>query len=249
MPSRNRAVDSDSSVARQTMYQCIVCEEWFHENCTSLSDHNILDSEDFDDFVCSACVLAHPILQDYISSTGFATLVPRNVLRDPATIAAGLVVHKDLPEAEKDSPWDLILVGLPSIEHDGPCVDLSETQTNPNDRSEARSKGETESNNGTQQKTLTATDGETISEVVASAEARSSERQQCTAPNHAPQKYLKPGGGAVDLDTLKELQGADLSEKPANHKAPRLDLFMGHNFRSRICRCAQVCCISVRPSF
>lgn len=76
----------------ETMFQCLVCEDWFHETCTSLrprgeertqgkddvghgDDHDddddrhpppLISHEDFDTFICDACVRENPILHRYV---------------------------------------------------------------------------------------------------------------------------------------------------------------------------------------
>ncbi|GJJ70733.1 E3 ubiquitin-protein ligase UBR7 [Entomortierella parvispora] len=51
----------DPSKEENTMLQCVVCEDWFHDTCIGISPHN----DDFDDFICRSCTRAHPFIRKY----------------------------------------------------------------------------------------------------------------------------------------------------------------------------------------
>src|SRR5579871_2641274 len=44
----------DVDAEEGTMFQCLVCEDWFHEKC--IGDGRVPDQDDFDGFVCRTCV-------------------------------------------------------------------------------------------------------------------------------------------------------------------------------------------------
>ncbi|KAI8334585.1 hypothetical protein BC941DRAFT_503946 [Chlamydoabsidia padenii] len=49
----------DSSIEEGTMYQCVLCEDWFHERCIG----NIPDEiEEFEGYACRTCVKNHPYM-------------------------------------------------------------------------------------------------------------------------------------------------------------------------------------------
>ncbi|KAI8074655.1 hypothetical protein BC940DRAFT_288771 [Gongronella butleri] len=51
--------DYDPNKEEDVMYQCVLCEDWFHERCLGeIPD----DVGDFDSFVCRACIVKHPCL-------------------------------------------------------------------------------------------------------------------------------------------------------------------------------------------
>ncbi|WFC96624.1 RING-type E3 ubiquitin transferase [Malassezia brasiliensis] len=54
-----RGKSYDPQTEEETMYQCLVCEEWYHESCTSLGTRRILSADMFEHLVCDACV-QHP---------------------------------------------------------------------------------------------------------------------------------------------------------------------------------------------
>lgn len=47
------------------MFQCLVCEDWFHEKC--IGEGRVPDQDDFDGFVCRDCVGTHEWLGRYVS--------------------------------------------------------------------------------------------------------------------------------------------------------------------------------------
>ncbi|WFD03438.1 RING-type E3 ubiquitin transferase [Malassezia obtusa] len=59
----------------QTMYQCLVCEEWYHESCTALKEVRALP-ENFDGLICDACVQspAAELLREYAGTRGWMLL-------------------------------------------------------------------------------------------------------------------------------------------------------------------------------
>lgn len=54
------------------MYQCLVCEEWIHESCTSF-DASVLRAGDFDGMICHACLQAPGagVLRTYAGAAGW----------------------------------------------------------------------------------------------------------------------------------------------------------------------------------
>ena len=51
----------DPTVEAGTSYQCVLCEDWFHDECIGEMPHE----DDFESFVCRGCVDRHPWLLDY----------------------------------------------------------------------------------------------------------------------------------------------------------------------------------------
>jgi E3 ubiquitin-protein ligase UBR7 len=58
----NQPYDHSSDV---TMYMCVVCQDWFHEQCLKDMEGVIPAEEDFDDFFCKDCTAKHPFLLRY----------------------------------------------------------------------------------------------------------------------------------------------------------------------------------------
>ena len=91
----------DPEKEEETMFQCIVCEEWLHESCTSLrptstsapptSDRPMTDAEPplidhdlFDLMICDACVRkpGNGILRRYAGAKGWMVLAPSQDVAD-----------------------------------------------------------------------------------------------------------------------------------------------------------------------
>jgi len=56
----------DPVVETGTMFQCLVCEDWFHEKC--IGEETMPSQEDFDVFVCQGCVGKYEWLRRYVAN-------------------------------------------------------------------------------------------------------------------------------------------------------------------------------------
>lgn len=70
----------DPETESEDMFQCLVCEEWLHESCTSLvqNNHRMLNQSQFDTIICDACVRAKEadLLRSYIGQRGWMVVLP-----------------------------------------------------------------------------------------------------------------------------------------------------------------------------
>jgi len=55
----------DVDAEEGTMFQCLVCEDWFHEKC--IGEGRVPDQDDFDGFVCQICVGKNEWLGRYVA--------------------------------------------------------------------------------------------------------------------------------------------------------------------------------------
>lgn len=67
----------------RTMYQCEICEDWFHDDCVGRdhqnSENSEIPSEDsFNDFICRSCVIKHDNLFSKISPNSLIFTVPKS---------------------------------------------------------------------------------------------------------------------------------------------------------------------------
>ncbi|KAF9972043.1 hypothetical protein BGZ73_004901 [Actinomortierella ambigua] len=51
----------DPMKEESTMLQCVICEDWFHDECIGVNPH----TDDFDDFICRTCTRSHSFLRKY----------------------------------------------------------------------------------------------------------------------------------------------------------------------------------------
>ncbi|KTW29406.1 hypothetical protein T552_01358 [Pneumocystis carinii B80] len=62
--------DYDATTDERTMFQCLLCEDWFHDECIGME--NIKNSDDYDLFICRSCVKKESWLKRYLYVKGFA---------------------------------------------------------------------------------------------------------------------------------------------------------------------------------
>ncbi|KAG5439765.1 hypothetical protein PCANB_000047 [Pneumocystis canis] len=62
-------IEYDPTVDERTMFQCLLCEDWFHDHCIGID--NIPNDMDFDLFICRTCVKKESWLKKYIHVKGF----------------------------------------------------------------------------------------------------------------------------------------------------------------------------------
>ncbi|KAF7760254.1 hypothetical protein Agabi119p4_10930 [Agaricus bisporus var. burnettii] len=112
----------DAKTERETMIQCLVCEDWYHESCCNLRERPssreptpvatepqednaseasssglpppLISGEDYESFVCAACAFDLELVQQYAGTPG-AIIVVRNSINDPWRIEQGLQVHTE----------------------------------------------------------------------------------------------------------------------------------------------------------
>jgi len=131
----------DAATEKETMIQCLACEDWFHESCCNLrerpspeipenespnadaaSDASIdlppplIGPDDYDAFVCNECVFKMPLLLKYAGTFGCLMVV-----RDEPTTP-----WKIIPAAHSDQMVD---VAEPSTSSSGNKRPLSPTAT------------------------------------------------------------------------------------------------------------------------
>jgi E3 ubiquitin-protein ligase UBR7 len=85
------------------MFQCLVCEDWFHEKC--IGEGRVPDQDDFDGFVCKGCVEKNAWLGRYVAdkSVFMSTLdTYPEVKVDVETVEASATT--EAPVATKEEP-------------------------------------------------------------------------------------------------------------------------------------------------
>ncbi|KAI7902047.1 putative zinc finger in N-recognin-domain-containing protein [Cokeromyces recurvatus] len=85
-----------------TMYQCIACEDWFHDTCIGKIPETI---EDFECYVCRSCTKKYPFLMNGKSSKFSFGLSKSDQCID-TWILSELLIKKDNKETEQETRRD-----------------------------------------------------------------------------------------------------------------------------------------------
>lgn len=119
----------------ETMFQCLVCEDWFHEGCTSLTPQDadpesimpeqrlppLIAHESFDSFICDACVRHNPLLIHYIGKDQWGACLKLLPKKEGDAVASdgfeGPSKELFVEPMGKDAQRYLV-VGLPANEKD-----------------------------------------------------------------------------------------------------------------------------------
>ncbi|KAH6601896.1 hypothetical protein BASA61_001696 [Batrachochytrium salamandrivorans] len=111
----------DPEVETRTMFKCVICEDWFHDQCIG----EVPDEDTFEEFICTACVNKHCVLKRYIHNSSMFVLPKlekvdvetaevnvnvNRVLRDTATASDTVGIENETPQQEvtKDACLDKI---------------------------------------------------------------------------------------------------------------------------------------------
>ncbi|RUS32435.1 hypothetical protein BC938DRAFT_475379 [Jimgerdemannia flammicorona] len=80
----------DPDTEETTMFQCVICQDWFHDNCIG----QIPPQDDFDEFICRTCTAKHPFV-----------IIPRNphfiLGLSKSSEKVTRIIHQDSKEKEK----------------------------------------------------------------------------------------------------------------------------------------------------
>ena len=92
-----RGQNYDPEKEEETMYQCLVCEDWLHESCTH---RGLVKSADFECFVCDGCVTKpeNAVLRDYCGAPGWL------VVADDAEKERRVVLGAGRPRVPPEHP-------------------------------------------------------------------------------------------------------------------------------------------------
>jgi E3 ubiquitin-protein ligase UBR7 len=90
----------DVNAEEGTMFQCLVCEDWFHEKC--IGEGRVPDQDEFDGFVCQGCVGKNDWLGRYVAvKDGFMSTLETypeiNVDIETTVDDDGLVTQEMIP--------------------------------------------------------------------------------------------------------------------------------------------------------
>ena len=57
----------DADTEDNVMFQCKICEDWYHDECIGLMAHE----DDFEDLICASCALKYPVFNGYALDPNF----------------------------------------------------------------------------------------------------------------------------------------------------------------------------------
>lgn len=229
------------------MFQCLSCENWVHESCTTLrpskaiddlhsakrdlADGPLIDHESFELFLCHECVCKQDLLQSYAGHRGWIICVPtREDLYLPDLIDSVPAINVEAKGANWSHPWKVYGLDQGVSQDPGLLAEaVSET--------------------GLKRKA-----GATLS---------SDQLEQRQIGENSASKRVKSENGLEVLDTFSQtsqtskdgpdqavVQDADdvvctAGDRPlflnaSSSQAIRSDIFLAVGFRDRICRCKMV---------
>jgi E3 ubiquitin-protein ligase UBR7 len=66
-------IQYDPYQEQDSMFQCIGCEDWFHQACIGIKDN------DFEEYICSACFEKFDFLACYVGTNGYIGRLPLEI--------------------------------------------------------------------------------------------------------------------------------------------------------------------------
>lgn len=73
----------NSEATSSDMLQCLICEDWFHEDCLA----SVPDPESFTDFICRTCIAEYPFLRA-LAKVQAQTQTPLDILGEEEAVEA-----------------------------------------------------------------------------------------------------------------------------------------------------------------
>jgi E3 ubiquitin-protein ligase UBR7 len=238
----------DAEKEEETMLQCLICEDWLHESCTSLkpsrnaelddvdstgrqvADGPLVDHESFDLFICNECVRSprNAELRHYLGSRGWIVCLPdRSEIVLPAQVDAIPAIETSASGDGWSVPWRIY--GLITDADD--IADASVATVKATDLKAAQKYTANGAPVDTLKRKLDA-GGEFEDGIAAEKKAKIENGLQVL------DSFSDEG---ADDDALLPLVDVDVCTAPplplfASFE-PRLDVFLSEGFRDRICRC------------
>ncbi|KAJ3107919.1 hypothetical protein HDU97_002851 [Phlyctochytrium planicorne] len=105
-----------------TMFQCHLCEDWFHRRCMD----NVPDEESFEDFICKECIHEHDFLTGYLDSPLFHFAMHSSLAGDALPLKRKGLSEDEDPVEDDLKKTRLELPDLPDpiyIASDGPKME------------------------------------------------------------------------------------------------------------------------------
>ncbi|KAI9136906.1 putative zinc finger in N-recognin-domain-containing protein [Paraphysoderma sedebokerense] len=203
-----------------TMFQCAVCQDWYHDRC--ISEKSPIPSLDlFDEFICESCVDKYPVLLDYSRLT-------RDFL--PPTLPIS-----ESTESEKKSAVESQSTGGEEVDRD-PASDGKETTDAPSSSTPEKFKRLNSSTPGTSERTpkrqkQCPSSGVASPSIVASSPT-SAAHTDSDFHSDPPEIDIENGNIACKRSKLN----SNLSDEVEVKAEPR-NLFCVDGWRQKLCQC------------
>ncbi|PWN38082.1 uncharacterized protein FA14DRAFT_159821 [Meira miltonrushii] len=251
-----RGKSYDPEKEDETMFQCLICEDWLHESCTSLRPHKspleasesqspnrsisdgpLVDHESFELFICHECIQkpTNYILRRYLGAKGWIICLPEGPNQILPKEIDGIPAIPVVAKGEGwTSSWKVygLLNGTTLAQEKEPVqakVEQPLPTTMPNEGETKRKASEEPSQEDGKSEKRARKDINGLSVLDNFSDADNESVGGADAP-------LIP----VSADKLEELDICIEPDVPLfvqEEKVARLDIFLTESFRDRICRC------------
>ena len=216
----------DPERENETMFQCLVCEEWLHASCTALQPRAkpgaralarpLVDLDAFDRMICDACVSKHDVIAEYAGTRGWILVQRASEDAAPTATEQGPRSWDALPATERTPPdggrWRIF--GLPS------SGAQEDTQTKPSTSGAKRRHAE----------------GSPVPP--GAKRARGPDRGAEPEPEaNAAEAQPAADSGAGAQPTHPEHVHPAVVSRREQRSDDRVDVFLTEDFRERVCRC------------
>ena len=227
----------------QTMFQCLCCEDWLHESCSSLrpskhiddvdsanrslAEETLVDHDQFELFLCNECVCkpGNEVLKSYVGHKGWIVCLPTcedQYLPDAVDDIPALTVMAK--GKDWSHPWRVYGLAQEVV------ADGKDTQAEPQEALQpvASSKRQADGQDeGGAVKRARATNGLQVCDTF-------SDSSQADDDDGRPDLVVVQEGAEPCVGGQAPLFAAP------DAKPVRLDVFLTETFRERLCRCKSV---------
>ncbi|KAF9314777.1 hypothetical protein BG003_003849 [Podila horticola] len=225
-------IQYDPAKEESTMFQCVLCEDWFHDTCIGITPHG----DDFDDFICRDCTKEHPFLRRYAQNPLFMIGLSK---KDGGPKAVTMV------DCSKDSKGKTKARGVRNDE--SAEVDVTTTSTPAANTLEIKDENDKDikevlalSSTTTTTATITSTTITTTTtpEVESTVKVQVKRSIESTDIDHQDKETKEEDHKRIKLDSSPPKQSCKLQEQPEDaYPDLAMSLFASEGWRDLLCQC------------
>ncbi|MCO5556100.1 hypothetical protein L7F22_009644 [Adiantum nelumboides] len=241
-----RGKSYDPEKEEETMFQCLDCEDWIHESCTSLrpnnssinastrsiSDGPLVDHESFELFICHECIQkpTNEVLRNYLGAKGWIICLPETPNQILPKEIDGINAIPVIAKGEGwTSSWKVygLLNGTTLTTQEKAEIPLTATTSNESETKRKAIEEPFQKEGKSEKRARKDINGLSVLDNFSDADDES------VGGADAP---LIP----VNADNLQELDICTEPDLPLfvqEQNLARLDVFLTESFRDRICKC------------